>query len=170
LQHGRADLGKGGAVTLPAGKALTLSHCLVTANATTGSSNADPLISAGGAVSALGTLNVQSSTFSDNNSSGPAGAIYASPTATLGIENTTMSENTADYAGAIYAQAGTTDLRNVTITGNASRAYGGVYTPGEPVITLRNTIIAGNTATQYDPDCSGVLTSAGYNLIGASND
>lgn len=253
LQHGRADLGKGGAVTLPAGKTLTLSHCLVTANTTTGSSDADVYISAGGAVSALGTLNVQSSTFSDNNASGPAGAIYAGPTATvtinatlfngnassawagamlcdqtqlatitdssfsynrsgtggsgaigfwytnavirgstfrnnstlgaggamvtgattgamIGIENTTMSANTADYAGAIYAQVGTTDLRNVTITGNAAaRVYGGVYTPGEPVITLRNTILAGNTATQGSPDCSGVLTSAGYNLVGRDN-
>src|SRR5205807_3453051 len=115
---------------------------------------------------------VRGSTFRNNSTRGAGGAMVSGATtgATIGIENTTMSENTADYAGAIYAQAGTTDLRNVTITGNASRAYGGVYTPGEPVITLRNTILAGNTATQYDPDCSGALTSAGYNLIGVSND
>jgi hypothetical protein len=253
LQHGRVDLGKGGAVTLPAGKTLTLSHCLVTANTTTGSSDADIYISGGGAVSTLGTLNVQSSTFSDNNASGPAGAIFAGPTATvtinaslfngnasnvwagavfceesqlvtitdstfsynhsgtggsgavgfwytnavvrgstfrnnstlgaggamvtgattgatIGIENTTMSANTADSAAAIYAQVGTTDLRNVTITGNAAtRVYGGVYNPGDSTITLRNTILAGNTGPQGSPDCAGVLTSAGYNLVGSNN-
>jgi hypothetical protein len=32
-------------------------------------------------------------------------------------------------------------------------------------VTLRNSILAGNTAPSA-PDCSGTLTSAGYNLIG----
>ncbi len=61
-------------------------------------------------------------------------------------------------------------MRNVTITGNASRSYGGVYNPGGgSFITLRNTILAGNSGGQYDPDCAGVLTSAGYNLIGINS-
>jgi hypothetical protein len=36
-------------------------------------------------------------------------------------------------------------------------------------ITLRNTILAGNTAPPGAPDCSGVLTSSGYNLVGSNN-
>jgi hypothetical protein len=114
---------------------------------------------------------VRGSTFRNNSTLGAGGAMVAGATtgATIGIENTTMSANTADYAGAIYVQAGTADLRNVTITGNAANRYGGVYTPGEPVLALRNTILAGNTATLAGPDCAGVLTSAGYNLVGSNN-
>lgn len=251
LTHGQVDSAKGGAVAVPAGRTLTLSHCLVTANATTGTSGADVLLSAGGAVSVLGTLNVQSSTFSDNSSSGPAGAIYAGPASTvtitaslftgnqalsawagamygdstamttitdstftynrsgsggsgalaftnskavirgstisnnttkgaggamvtnsaaggsIGIENSTLSENSANHGGAVYAQLGTADFRNVTITNNAATIYaGGIENPGSTVVSLRNSIVAGNTSTSSSPDCSGVMASAGFNLFG----
>ena len=255
LTHGRVDSSKGGAIDVPTGRTLNLTNCLVTANSTTGTSSADIFLSAGGAISTAGTLNIQTSTISNNTATGPGGAIYSVATATvsiigsqvignqtpsfsgamycsastlititnstffgnqsgtagsgaigffdtkaiisgctfsgnttlgaggamvtysrtgatIGIENSTFSGNVADYAGAFYAQVGTTDLRNVTITGNsARRAGGGLNNPGgDTVILLRNTIVAGNTVTTSGgADCSGPVTSNGYNLIGSSD-
>jgi len=251
LTHGHVDSVKGGAIDLPAGKTLNINNCLVTANTTTGTSSSDILFAAGGAVSAAGTLNIQTSTFSDNTATAPGGAIYAASSATIsitssvfsgnqaatfagamycdsttlvtitnstffnnqsgsggagaigfwstkavikgstfsgnstlgaggamttyarsgesiGIENSTFSGNSADYAGAFYAQTGTTDLRNVTITANTARRFGGGFNnPGSPIVAMRNTIVAGNNVTQGShPDCSGPVTSSGYNLIG----
>jgi len=250
LTHGGINMAKGGAIDIPAGRTLNLSNCVVAASSTFGTSSADFLIGAGGAVSTLGTLNIQSCTFSSNTSAGPGGAIYAGPTAavtitaslitanrggtfagaiyfdntaavtitnstfssnqsggagggaiaftnsravirgstftgnstlgaggamvtnaaqgqSIGIENSTMSENTADFAGAFYAQAGITDLRNVTITANVAKRSGGFDNPGGSTVTLRNTILAGNIATSAgsSPDCSGPAMSSGYTRI-----
>jgi len=77
-----------------------------------------------------------------------------------------------------------THLNNTTITGNTADYDendhgdgGGVYAgfadfnPFAPV-NFKNTIIAGNTDnsnTTQHPDCSGWLTSHGYNLVGKDN-
>jgi predicted outer membrane repeat protein len=253
LTHGRTDSVKGGAVDVPTGQTLNINDCLVTANATTGTSSGDPLLAAGGAVSTRGTLNILRSTFSNNTATGPGGAIYAAPSATLsiagslftgnqvpdawagaiycdsstlvtitdstftlnrsgsggsgaagfwntkavirgstftgnstlgaggafvayaapgetiGVENSTLSGNRADYGGAIYAQLGTTDLRNVTITANVARRSSGFDNAGGATVLMRNTIVAGNVGTQSISDCSGPVTSSGYNLIGSAS-
>jgi hypothetical protein len=127
LTHGRVDSAKGGAIDVPAGRTLNLTNCLVTANSTTGTSSADIFLSAGGAISTAGTLNIQSSFISNNTASAPAGAIYAAATATLSIVNSQITGNqVSTFAGALYCGASVlVTITNSTFFGNQSGTGGG---------------------------------------------
>lgn len=96
------------------------------------------------------------------------------------INNSTISGNHATEAGGGLATepAGTT-VSNSTITGNTALVVGGGYVSfsdedqpsggsGPDVrggLGFRNSILAGNSAP-VGPDCSGELSSEGYNLVG----
>jgi predicted outer membrane repeat protein len=127
LTHGRVDSTKGGAIDIPAGRTLNLTNCLVTANSTTGTSSADIFLSAGGAISTAGTLNVQTSTVSNNTATGPGGAIYSAATATVSIVNSQVIGNQAtSFAGAMYCSASVLiTIKNSTFFGNQSGTGGG---------------------------------------------
>jgi hypothetical protein len=126
LTHGRVDSTKGGAIDVPAGRTLNLTNCLVTANSTTGTSSADIFLSAGGAISTAGTLNVQFSTISNNAATGPGGAIYSAATATVSIAGSQVIGNQAtNFAGAMYCSASVLiTLTNTTFFGNQSGTGG----------------------------------------------
>ncbi|MEA2415371.1 MAG: hypothetical protein QOI58_2028 [Thermoanaerobaculia bacterium] len=126
LTHGRVDSAKGGAVDVPAGRTLNLTNCLVTANSTTGTSSADIFLSAGGAISTAGTLNVQFSTISNNAATGPGGAIYSAATATVSIASSQVIGNQAtNFAGAMYCSASVLiTITNTTFFGNQSGTGG----------------------------------------------
>lgn len=126
LTHGRVDSTKGGAIDVPAGRTLNLTNCLVTANSTTGTSSADIFLSGGGAISTAGTLNVQFSTISNNTATGPGGAIYSAPTATVSITSSQVIGNqAANFAGAMYCSASVLiTLTNTTFLGNQSGTGG----------------------------------------------
>src|SRR4051794_1770305 len=126
LTRGRVDSTKGGAIDLPAGRTLNLTNCLVTANSTTGTSSADIFLSAGGAISTAGTLNIQTSTLSDNTSTGPGAAIYAASTATVSIVLSQLTGNQAtNFAGAMYCSASVLiTITNSTFFGNSSGSGG----------------------------------------------
>jgi hypothetical protein len=89
------------------------------------------------------------------------------------ISNTTVAGNTAaDFGGGIYAYANTDALLSeLTVTANASgKKGGGIFAEGSPFIgvhypELRDTILAANTAP-VQRDCSGAVSSGGYNLVG----
>jgi hypothetical protein len=111
------------------------------------------------------------------------------------LTNSTVSTNNAQtFGGGIFQNRGPLTLTNVTVSGNqAGASGGGIEAMDSPVLinnstivangtnefgggleargttTLSNTIVAGNTApdTQFGtaPDCSGRITSGGYNLI-----
>jgi predicted outer membrane repeat protein len=127
LIHGRVDSAKGGAIDVPESQTLNMTNCLVTANSTTGTSSADIFLSAGGAISVAGTLNVQTSTISNNSATGPGGAIYSAATATVSMARSQVIANQAtSFAGAMYCSASVLiTITNSTFFGNQSGTGGG---------------------------------------------
>jgi predicted outer membrane repeat protein len=125
LTHGRVDSANGAAIDIPAGRTLNLTNCLITANSTTGTSS-DVFLSAGGAISTAGTLNIQTSTLSNNTSTGPGAAIYATSTATVSIVLSQLTGNQAtNFAGAMYCSASVLiTITNSTFFGNSSGSGG----------------------------------------------
>jgi CSLREA domain-containing protein len=93
------------------------------------------------------------------------------------VSNTTVASNSAvDFGGGIYAYANTDALLSeLTVTANTSgKKGGGIFAEGSPFIgvnhpELRDTIVAANTATSQR-DCSGAVSSGGYNLLGEGFD
>lgn len=141
----------------------------------------------GGAIShQAGELGITRAMFVNNSviktssegSSAVGGAITSqSP---LSMSDSTLSGNRVE--GIVYAGGGgllVTDsaiLNNVTITQNAVQAEptefaqgGGVRVIGSN-LELTNSLIADNTSTDVSPDCTGTITSGGYNLIGNNSD
>jgi len=118
-----------------------------------------------------GSLTILNSTISNNQASA-GGGIYNQNTLT--IVNSTISNNTVTFGlsnsagGGIYNGSSTLILRNATIFGNeGAQSGGGIFfdsTYGGSV-TLSNTILANNTANA-NSDCSGPISSSGYNIIG----
>ena len=92
---------------------------------------------------------------------------------TLTLVNSTLSGNETDYDGGGLANSGTATLYSVTIAnnqadadGNGNGYGGGIYQTG--TLTLRNSLIGDNrlgTAATSTIDCSGTLTTGGYNLL-----
>jgi DNA-binding beta-propeller fold protein YncE len=82
------------------------------------------------------------------------------------LTNVTLNANSAsDKGGGISNDTGSnTTLTNATLTGNSAPIGGGIANISGTV-KLADTILAENTGVN-GPDCSGVLTSQGYNLIG----
>jgi len=126
--------------------------------------------------SAAGAVRVVDSTLSGN-SAGAGGAIYnvnaaggGAKTGTVTIVDSTVYSNTASGSGiagggAIY-NAGSLAVIASTIYSNTAGSGGGVYM-FSGTAALTDTILAGNTARGGSgPDCSGTLTSGGYNLLG----
>jgi cysteine-rich repeat protein len=108
----------------------------------------------GGIDNELGVLALVGSTLSGNVAHSSGGGIDNSGTAW--IINSTLSGNVADVLGGGLCNVGTAVLSNATIAANV---LSGVDNDGQLVV--RNTILAENAGT----DCSGVLTSHGFNLF-----
>ena len=122
----------------------------------------------------FGTLNATDVTFTGNTygAGGSGGALGLFGPTTL--TNVTLSGNSAGAGGgAIYTEASLT-IKNSTIVqntadnnGNDDGNGGGIYRDGGTT-TLTNTILANNvdnSAVTKHADCSGAVTSDGYNLI-----
>ena len=89
--------------------------------------------------------------------------------APLAVHNLSVSGTHTFYVsngrGDFLVHNKSTHMNGVTITDNtAGTAGGGIYVETLGAVELKNPLIADNTATT-DPDCSGNLTSYGYNLI-----
>lgn len=115
---------------------------------------------------------VRDSTLSNNTGSNGGGAISSSGILTL--VNSTLSGNTSDSSGGGLLNTGTASLYNVTIVSNTvsitsgGATGGGIYNHISATLTLRNSLIANNidaSTFQVFNDCSGTVTSEGYNLI-----
>jgi CSLREA domain-containing protein len=126
----------------------------------------------GGGIRNLGgTLAVTAVTLT-NNQAEDGGAIFNDGPATL--RNTTLSGNRALGNGGGLYNSGAATLNNLTIAENSADddASGGGNGGGifvqSGTVTVSNTIVGDNTDKGAAPkhnDCSGTLTSAGYNLI-----
>lgn len=128
-------------------------------------------------VHGTGRLTIDRSTI-DGNESNRSGGIYNFGSAT--ITNSTISGNSARSdrrgSGGII-NVGTAHLNNVTIYGNSSEApfdepqsSGGLATGSGARTTVSNTILAHNTRGASANDCTGPVTSYGYNLIEDADD
>ncbi len=126
----------------------------------------------GGIANNGGTLEVSNSTIAGNTAEMSGAGIFNAQ-GMLEMTNSTVSSNeAADDGGGIYNIA-TILLNNVTLTNNTADDDidgtgdgGGVYNVAGGVVNFANTILAGNRNLSGDaPDCSGSLTSQGYNLI-----
>ncbi len=118
-----------------------------------------------------GTLTMDRSTI-DANTSNRCGAIYNFGRIT--VSNSTISGNSARSDGrgtGGIINIGTAHLNNVTIYNNSSNSPGDAQSSGGLLVTegatttMSNTIIAGNTHGSAVGDCTGTVTSRGYNLI-----
>ena len=99
----------------------------------------------GGVYNVGGTVNVNNSTISGNTVSGNGGGIF--------------------NFGAGFTTPGAVTVNNSTITGNIANIGAGIYNTAGNTVTLKNSILARNIGG-VTPDCSGPISSAGYNLIG----
>jgi hypothetical protein len=121
----------------------------------------------------VSTLTVTNSTLSGNQTNGYGGGIYNSETATF--TNSTISGNSADNDGGGIFNSSMVSLYNATITNNTADADadeqgegGGVFVSAAGTLSIGNSIVAGNfdhSVIIRHRDCSGTLTSLGYNLI-----
>jgi len=143
---------------------LTINNSSVRGNTSAGN---------GGGVFNTGILKVIDSTINDNYAnegcsigvlgkkrcySGSGGGIY-NGSGTVAITNSTLTGNSAKGGGsAIYVYSGVVMLSNGTVSGNTS-SLGGIYNLFGTA-TFQNTIVANTSGG----NCSGTITSNGYNL------
>lgn len=114
------------------------------------------------------TLIITNSTIRGN-SAGSGGGIF-NYRGIVTLVNSTISGNSASNGGAITNESdssSTVSLNNVTVAdNNAVGGGGGINNAGAGTVRLGNTILARNVnAGGSGHDCSGSLTSRGYNLI-----
>jgi hypothetical protein len=136
----------------------------------------------GGGIYNQGKLTIAGSTISGNSASTTyngdsggviaGGGIFNAGTKGLTINDSTLSGNSATqfgdqncvmaYGGGIFVQGGTV-LNNSTLSGNYALGCGGLGYGGgiSGGATLQNTIVANSP---YGGNCSGTMTSKGYNL------
>ena len=163
---GAVASGDGGAVYANGG-ALVLDSVHVTGNSSAGQG--------GGVVFVLGTNHqILNSTFSANTAVDCGG--FSNKGGTLNVTNSTISGNNATGVGSEiqsggFCSNGETTLRSVTITGNTAEDVGGIELEGG-LLNLGDTIVAGNISPSASSDIrrsSGILVTAGYNLIGKND-
>jgi VCBS repeat-containing protein len=119
----------------------------------------------GGGIYNEGVLTLFDSTISINTANDSGGGIANASMGSVALNNSTVSGNTATNDGGGIFNMGLLPLHNATIADNRANNGGGVVnSDASGTVNFRNTIIAGNTATSA-PDCSGTLSSLGYNLI-----
>jgi hypothetical protein len=161
--------GSGGGVNNSA--ALTLNDVVISDNQTNS-------LNGGGISSNAGSVTLNNSTVSNNQSADKGGGIFVS-VANLTLNNSTVSGNTAvGDGGGVFTNSGTTSLNYSTVANNTSDSDssgagdgGGVYR-NSGAINLKSSIVAGNkkaaSTTNAAADCSGTITSQGYNLTVSS--
>jgi hypothetical protein len=142
-----------------------LNHSVLAVVSSTISSNST--CKTGGGVYNDGTLAMSTSTVDHNKhlcfpSSGGGGIVNAG---TLTITNSTLSHNTSDIGSGLFVNSGAVSLNGVTIAYNTSAQSGGGIAQSAGTLEVQNTIVARNGGGQ-SPDCFGMITSLGYNLLG----
>jgi hypothetical protein len=146
------------------------------------SANAVGFHDGGGIMNYAGTLTLVNSTVMGNKAPHQGGGIYNVDRANL--TNSTISGNSAGADGGGVYNFGALDTYNATIAeniadsdNNGSETGGGLFNKAGDPLNVRNTIIAGNL--HLDPggqrplavadDCSGTISSQGFNLIQSLN-
>ncbi len=147
-----AGNGGGGGLYNTSGAAVNLVRAALVGN--------QAMFGPGGGIANLGVLTITASAIVSNSSVTTGGAI--STTGTLTLLNTTLSGNTASVGAGGLVNTGSAVLNFVTVARNTGSAAGGLANSG--TLTLSNSLLADNSGAPFD--CSGTVTSLGYNLIG----
>jgi hypothetical protein len=111
----------------------------------------------GGGIMNNGTLTIEHSTISGNESSGSGtvpsvgGGVYNDYFSVLTLVNSTVSGNRASSSGGGIFGDGPVTLINSTVARNDAPVGGGIATGA--ALTLRNALLAGNTASTSGPNC-----------------
>jgi hypothetical protein len=135
----------------------------------------------GGGISSSGADVTISASVISANSTTRSGAGLRVQGGTLNLNNTTISANSAgEDGGGVLVNAGELDTFNATITDNTADADanntgngGGIAQSATGIVNVLNTLLAGNrdnSLTTIAKDCSGALTSVGFNLVGSTQD
>jgi CSLREA domain-containing protein len=143
---------------------LTLDNCTIAHN------DADD--NGGGIAIDHGVVTLDSCTVSGNDAGGGGGGIY-NFWGNLTLDNCTVSGNDADMdGGGIYHNYGVQTLNNSTVARNTADddnddlGDGGGVRVGYGTVSVMNTIVGDNQDRSGEAhDCSGYLTSQGYNLV-----
>jgi len=162
ISSGHGSFGYGAGIYNCPSSTLTLINTTI--------SNNSALI--GGAICNGGTLTIMNSTFSGNVARQHEGGGIANY-GTLTITNSTFSGNIARRSllgslaggilnGGLFQSSGTLSINNSTLSGNVAHGGkgGGIFNVKGSIVVLQNSIVANNTGG----NCSGTLTSHGYNL------
>ena len=162
INSGNGSFGYGAGVYNCPSSTLTLINTTV--------SNNSALI--GGAICNGGTLTIINSTLSGNEARQQMGGAIANY-GNLTVTNSTFSGNIARRSlvgslaggilnGGLFQSAGTLAINNSTFSGNVARGGkgGGLFNVKGSTVVLQNSIVTNNTGG----NCSGTLTSNGYNL------
>ena len=100
---------------------------------------------------------VVNSTFYGNESADEGGAIHNN-SATLYVENSTLSENEATYGGGVRISGGTVELVHTSIVSNTGSGGGVAHSSG--TLYLSGSLLANNSVD----NCVGTFINRGYNL------
>ena len=142
----------------------------------------------GGAIENQGTMTIDQCTFADNIAlDDRGGGIFNSPSGALLLTDSTLTGNVAAGAGGGIWNGGALVVINSTLVGRSAFAGGGLGNFGgtatflnttladnegggivneRGTVVLLNTLLARNTPGSAGTlDCSGPITSLGYNLI-----
>ena len=159
IKGGREDFGGAGILNIGT---TNIRNTTIIGNITSGS---------GGGIQNFGILSLIKSTISNNTAFGSGAGIF-NKEGTLTILNTTITRNQSDDgAGGGIMTTGKTTIVNSTIAFNIGAEEGGGIA-GNSETKIKNSIIAFNSAP-FVPgfgvdNCSGTVTSIGYNLVGKS--
>ena len=163
-------LGSSGGGVANIGGTLTLNDVVISHN------KAYPADGGGISNTRSGTLVINNSAIIHNQTQGNYGGGIHNKDSTLVLNNSTVSDNTADYrGGGIYGEDSTIIINYSTIShntvpmeaSNANGGGGGIYVLYTSV-SLQNTILASNTSVNA-PDCGGyseTYISKGHNIVG----
>jgi hypothetical protein len=154
--------------------ALIINNSIISGNQAGSYCNANPCSAFGGGIYNGGTLMMIRNSTLTGNSAGTAcstslscsvgvGGAFSTFGGTVTLNNSTVNGSTAyrcsgvcnGMGGAIVNGSGNLAMNNSTVSGNSG---GGVFNGG--TATLQNSIVANNSGK----DCSGTITSNGYNL------
>ena len=163
LEHARVTNNRaqqGGGVIVAAGADLTVVDSTISGN--TGTQTGGGIHLGQGAF-----VQLVRSTVSGNSSPYGAG-VFASSTAVLAVDNSTIAKNVAgNTGGALYAaqNVGLTLVNSTVSLNSASTSLGGLYADTTANVNIQNSIIAGNTKGNA---AGAAIDTSVSNIIGGS--
>jgi Ca2+-binding RTX toxin-like protein len=101
----------------------------------------------GGGLRNAGTVNLTTSSFSNNTAGATGGGVYND--GSLVITESSFIANTADFGGGVFSNSGTVILTEATLSNNTALTDGGgFYNDRQSSVSVSGSIVTGNAASQ----------------------